>query len=145
MEDTMAILKNLAFAAVPNGRRSLVVQRRERLAERLSDQLALVKDPSFTRTVRRWRQQDGQKVQVDHAVRIRPWWMTDNKGQTILTVRYGIRPIEFEKGKAGIVVGSPQKLSEVIEALISATRAGELDVMLEQSKPRNSSSKKLAA
>jgi hypothetical protein len=37
------------------------------------------------------------------------------------------RPIEFEKGKAGIAVGSKDKLSAVIDTLIAAVRAGELD------------------
>ncbi|WP_008545174.1 hypothetical protein [Bradyrhizobium sp. CCGE-LA001] len=44
-----------------------------------------------------------------------------------MSVKFGSKPIEFEKGKAGIVVGSRDKLPAVIDALIGAVRAGELD------------------
>ena len=37
------------------------------------------------------------------------------------------KPVEFEKGKAGIVVGSRERLPTVIDTLIAAVRAGELD------------------
>jgi hypothetical protein len=40
------------------------------------------------------------------------------------------KPIEFEKGKAGVV--SKDKLSAVIDALIGAVRAGELDDLFSQ-------------
>jgi hypothetical protein len=42
------------------------------------------------------------------------------------------RPIEFEKGKAGIAVGSRDKLPAVIDTLIAAVRAGELDDLFSQ-------------
>ena len=41
-------------------------------------------------------------------------------------IKFGSKPVEFEKGKAGIVVGSKEKLPAVIETLIAAVRAGEL-------------------
>jgi len=44
-----------------------------------------------------------------------------------MSVKFGAKPIEFEKGKAGIVVGSKEKLPALIDTLISAVRAGELD------------------
>jgi hypothetical protein len=78
-----------------------------------------------------------QKVQVDHRVKIRLWWTTDEKGQTVLLLKHGLKPLEFEKGKSGIVIGPREKLSEVIDAVIAATRAGELDTLLGQSKAAN--------
>jgi hypothetical protein len=42
------------------------------------------------------------------------------------------KPIEFEKGKAGIVVGSKEKLPAVIDTLIAAVHAGELDNIFSQ-------------
>jgi hypothetical protein len=38
----------------------------------------------------------------------------------------------FEKGKAGIVVPSKDKLPTVIDTLIAAVRAGELDELFSQ-------------
>jgi hypothetical protein len=37
------------------------------------------------------------------------------------------KPVEFEKGNAGIAGGSKEKLPAVIDALIAAVRAGELE------------------
>jgi hypothetical protein len=54
---------------------------------------------------------------------------TDPVGQVVM---FGARPIEFEKGKAGIVVPSRDKLPAVIDILISAVRAGELDELFSQ-------------
>jgi hypothetical protein len=61
-------------------------------------------------------------------------------------VRFGFKPIEFEKGKAGIAVPSMDKLVTVIQTLIAAVRAGELDELLtSQSKARGASKTKRAA
>jgi hypothetical protein len=50
-----------------------------------------------------------------------------------MTMKIGSKRIEFEKGKSAIVVGSLEKLPEVLDALIRAVRAGELDEQLNQS------------
>ena len=44
--------------------------------------------------------------------------------------RYGFKSIEFEKGKAGITVPAKEKLTGVIDTMIAAVRAGELDTIL---------------
>jgi hypothetical protein len=49
-----------------------------------------------------------------------------------MSMKFGSKPIEFEKGKAGIVVGTKEKLPAVIDALIAAVRAGELDDLFGQ-------------
>jgi hypothetical protein len=43
-----------------------------------------------------------------------------------MSIKFGAKSLEFEKGKAGIVVPSKDKLPIVIDTLISAVRAGEL-------------------
>ena len=48
----------------------------------------------------------------------------------MLTVRYGAKPIEFEKGKAAIAVGKKDKLIQTIETVIAAVEGGELDSTL---------------
>lgn len=42
--------------------------------------------------------------------------------------------LEFEKGKGAIAVGTVEKLEGVLATLIAATRAGELDGLLELTK-----------
>jgi hypothetical protein len=55
-----------------------------------------------------------------------------------MSIKFGAGPIEFEKGKAGIVVPSRDKLPAVIDTLISAVRVGELDELFSQPRPDRS-------
>ena len=101
---------------------------------RLEDQKKLLADPNFVRTVKRWeRKEGGEKVLVERPIRTSKWWQPDQGGGYVMTVKVGSKRIEFEKGKAAIAVGSLEKLPGVIEALIKAVRAGELDEPLKQS------------
>lgn len=127
----MTHLKSLSFTAVPRGGDNPVLARRAKLIARLEDQIALAKDPSYAPTVqRRVKGEDGAKRAIDVTRTVRPWWRTDVTGAIVLTIRYGLKPIEFEKGKAGIAVPSKDKLAGVIQTLIEAARAGELDETL---------------
>ena len=71
-----------------------------------------------------------QAVTMQHA--IRPWWKTDPAGHVVMSVKFGAKPIEFEKDRVGIVVPSKDKLPAVIDTLITAVRAGELDELFNQ-------------
>ena len=62
------------------------------------------------------------------------WWRQHPNGSYALFVRSGLKPIEFEKGKAAIAVPSLDKLPSVIDTLITAVRNGELDEHLAQTK-----------
>jgi hypothetical protein len=75
---------------------------------------------------------DGQRQAVTKQQAVRPWWKTDPAGQVVMSIKFGAKPIEFEKGKAGIVVPSKDKLPVLIDTLISAVRAGELDELFSQ-------------
>ena len=126
-------LKSLAFTVVPKGAANPVHARRAKLIMRLEEQKTLVQDANFAPTAKRWvKAVDGTKSIVETQRRLRPWWRTDATGAIVLTVRYGFKTIEFEKGKAGIAVASKEKLLGVIDTMMAAVRAGELDAMLEQ-------------
>ncbi len=60
-------------------------------------------------------------------------WQPDQNGGNVSAAKVGSKRIEFEKGKAAIVVGSLEKLPNVIDTLIKAVRGGELDEQLNQS------------
>ena len=47
-------------------------------------------------------------------------------------MRYGAKPIEFERGKTAIAVGKKDKLIPTIKTVIAAVEAGELDGVLVQ-------------
>jgi len=60
----------------------------------------------------------------------------------LLLLKSGLKTIELDKGKPGIVVGAPERLDAVLTTLISATKAGELDKALELSAPVSPKKKK---
>jgi hypothetical protein len=100
---------------------------------RLEDQKKLLADPNYVRTVKSWeRKEGGERVLLERPLRTSKWWQPDQNGGCVMTVKVGSKRIEFEKGKAAITVGPLDKLPGVIDALIKAVRAGELDEQLGQ-------------
>ncbi len=76
---------------------------------------------------RRWeRTADGQKHLVEVDKRLKQWWRPQADGKLLLTVRYGAKAIEFEKGKDAVVLADVRELATVLPKLIAATEAGEL-------------------
>ena len=125
----MAILKSLTFTALPQpGNPSL--DRRTRVIERLEEQKRLLADPNFTRTIRTSVKTENGRTQIEKSQRVVPWWRMTPTGSYVFFVRTGLKPIEFEKGKAGIAVPTIDKLPAVIDMLIAAVRGGELDEQL---------------
>lgn len=137
----MSNLKSLTFTIAPaNSQSSPKLHRRQRLIERLNEQLQLAQDPTYSPTrKRRELSPDGSRKLVEYARTIKPWWKADATGSLALTVRYGLKTIEFEKGKAGIAVGTQERLIPTIRTLIAATNAGELDGLLEPQKATRNS------
>jgi hypothetical protein len=132
MEQNMTQLKSLTFAALPKlTAADPVIHRRNKLIVRLQQQIALVQDPQFTLTRQKWvTDEAGVKQLRELRKRVRSWWRTDVAGNVVLTVRYGAKPIEFEKGKAAIAVGKKEKLISTLETVIAAVEAGDLDGVL---------------
>src|ERR1700675_3349430 len=128
----MPVLKSLSFTAIPKTGNDPVQQRRIKFIIKLEEQKLLLKDPNHVRTVQRWTKVDGQRQAITKQQAVRPWWKTDSAGQIVMFVKFGAKPIEFQKGKPGIVVPSKDKLPAVIDTLISAVRAGELDELFSQ-------------
>jgi hypothetical protein len=130
----MSNLKSLTFTELPNKSVDPTVRRREKLIEKLNEQLKLVRNPNFKVTFNRWETNDaGERVVVEKTKPIKPWWFTDSRGDVFLTVRVGHKKIEFEKGKTAIRVGTKDKLESVLNTVIAATQSGELDAMIPQS------------
>ncbi len=129
-----SILKSLTFVPQPKISSDPLIIKRERMVSRLEDQKRLLADPMYQRRIKRWEKKEGgEKVLVEKPLRMSKWWQQDPSG-TVMTVKVGSKRIEFEKGKAAISVGSIEKLPSVIDALIKAVRAGELDAQLSEGK-----------
>ncbi len=129
----MPILKSLTFTAVPARAHDPVAVRRAKLVDRLEEQKRLLQDPSYVRVVQRWTGKGDERRQVERRQRVRPWWRLDAAGHVVMCVYAGARPVEFEWGKAGIAVASRDKLPALIDQLIAAARAGELDEVMARS------------
>lgn len=120
----------LTFTSLPT--QSPVEGRRASLIRNLEEQKVLHNDPSYLRTEKYWTNVNGQRTLVEKQKPVHSWWRTGSDGSLVFSIRASGRLVEFEKGKAGIVVGSSDKLPTVIDTLIAATRAGELDNVLAQ-------------
>jgi len=144
-EDIMASLKSLTLTTLLQIQADPIMDRRNRTIAHLEEQKRLLQDPSYTRTVKVWTEKDGERQRVEREQRVFPWWRNLPNGSAVLTVRVAQKPIEFEKGKAGIAVASADKLPSVIDTLISAIRNGELDELLAQASKAVPSKKKKAA
>ena len=129
----MPILKNLTFTAVPTRGHDPVATRRTKLVDRLEEQKKLLANPSYIRTIQRWTGKGEARRQVEKRQPVRPWWRVDGAGHAVMAIYHGTKPIEFEKGKAGIAVQSKDKLPGLIDALIGAVASGEMDELLARS------------
>jgi hypothetical protein len=119
--------------------------RRTKFITKLEEQKLLLKDPKHVRTVQRWTKVDGERQATTKQQAVRPWWKTDAAGQVVMSIKFGAKPLEFEMGKAGIVVGTKEKLPTVIDTLIAAVRAGELDELFSQAAKIGTIGKRKAA
>jgi hypothetical protein len=129
----MKVLKSLTFGVMNRGSQNPVLARRAKLIHRLEQQKRLAQDANFAVTVSKWLRNDaGTRELVRLQKRIRPWWREDVLGTVGLTVRYGAKAIEFEKGKTAIVVPRKDQLVATLDTIIAGVRAGELDEHLTQ-------------
>lgn len=128
----MAVLKSLSFTALPQVGANPTLDRRARVIDRLEEQKRLLADPNYKRTVRTMTKKDGVKIPVETQHRVLPWWRIAPNGSYVFFVRASQKPVEFEKGKAGIAIASLDKLPALVDTLITAVRTGELDEQITQ-------------
>ena len=100
----MAVLKSLTFTTLPAAGGNPTLNRRTKVIARLEEQKLLLTDPNYTRTIRSWTRKDGERAMVEKRQRVLPWWRMAPNGSYVLFVRSGLKPIEFEKGKAQLDV-----------------------------------------
>jgi hypothetical protein len=77
------------------------------------------------------RSDGGERQLTERQVVVRPWWRQQRDGSVVFTLKVGMKRIELEKGKAGIVLPSAEELPKLIEGLIAAVGRGELDSQLQ--------------
>ena len=111
---------------------SPIVARRQKLADKLEEQLALctaqkngtVYAPKRIKTV---TNADGERVRVEAIKRVKEWFWTTGNGKINLAVRYGSKTLELAKGKNAIELGTQDELIETLALLQQVVIGGELD------------------
>jgi hypothetical protein len=114
-----------------------VIKRRNKLIKKLTDQrelaIAIIEGRNFTpqrlRTV--VDRTTGERTVREMPVRIKAWWWTGEKNETLLSIFYGSKTLELSKGKSAIELPSIKDLPAVFDTLINATLNNELDAQIE--------------
>lgn len=113
-----------------------IVSMRQKLLDRIDDQIALAKaaeaGQSFQRvTYRRVRDLENDEIsETPVRTRVRPWWAQDKDGSILLWIKYGNQRLELQKGKPAIRIKSKDELVTTLETVRDAVRAGELDALV---------------
>lgn len=141
----MSFLKTLTFTTANDLTPSPIEKKRQQLIAALKDQLALLEKPDLTKIRKKWVEVDGERILTQQNIQVRPWWKQTLDGKVMFFVRSGVRRIEFEKGKAAIVVSSVDELPKLIKGIMDATQTGEMDHLLEIKQKPTASNKSKAA
>ena len=120
-----------------------VVRSRTKFAAALQTQINIVdaqaKGESYMIERLRWKtNEDGERVRVPIQISPRAWYW-EEEGTVYLLPKIGVRPLEIEKGKSTIKVGTPKELVPTLNMLIAATEAGELDKQIAEANSRTKS------
>ena len=135
----MSLLEQLSLTntAAPKPDRTPTGRFRSKIIEAIDLQIAMAEAQAAgieirpTRT-RAFKNAEGVRERREVAIRLRPWWWTDEAGTTFLSLRHGGRVMEIAPGKTAIEVGTFSDLGAKLTILRDATRAGELDGCREQ-------------
>lgn len=114
-----------------------VVQRRNKLAKRVWQQIELAKAQEHGADFRIAKfksytdSETGLRKQVEQHVTVKPWWFTTQAGKLAISVRYGSRVLELARGKFAVEVAHAKDLTATLDAIKSAVLAGELDAQID--------------
>ena len=114
-----------------------LVKRRNKLVKKLTEQreLAIATAEGRNYTPQRLRtvvdRTTGERTVREMPVRIKAWWWTGEKNETLLSIFYGSKTLELAKGKTAIEIADSKQLVAVIDTVIAATQNAELDVLIE--------------
>src|SRR5437016_3226036 len=92
MENKMSALAKLSFVELPvTVARDVTSYKRKRLIDRVEEQRALLRDPNYTKTVKRWNAKKGapNRAKVEKKVRMTPCWRSLPAGGFAVTLRIG--------------------------------------------------------
>jgi len=124
---------NIVSSNVTDLRTRGIITMRQKLIDRIGDQIALAQAIDAGRAYqrvkfRRVRDEASDEVtETPVRSRVRPWWLQDKDGSILVWIKYGNQTLELAKGKTAIRVKDQQELVKTFETVRDAVRAGEFD------------------
>ena len=130
----MALLKSLKLSPYnPTNRNNSFLKRRRIIIAKIDEQILLATDSNYKPTKIKWvRNEDGTERKLEIPKRVRRWWCGQQGGTILLTIRYGNKVIELEKGKNAIELSSKAELEPTLQSIKQAADNGEFDTLLEE-------------
>mgnify|MGYP007047095499 CR=1 FL=1 len=133
----MPILNKLNIAIEePRNQNNPFAKAKSNLLANLTSQLkaakAMVAGETYLVTKMQTVEENGVNVRKPVQRPIRHWYWRDSTGAVRFAVRVSNKRIELSKGKTDIVVGNDKELPSIIQQLIEAVKAGELDKTIEE-------------
>lgn len=130
-----SILSGLTLSETKVKATDLLGKRKEKLINNLGiqKQLAegLIKNEPVTIYKEKWTKSESGKQDISRIPRKVNKWFNQISGTYFLTPRIGTAKLELAKGMTSIEVGDKANLPSVIDTLIEAIKAGELDKQIE--------------
>ena len=132
----MSVIAKLKLVASKRERfLSPTVARRQKLADKLEEQLALctaqkngeIYAPKRIKTV---TNADGERVRVEAIKRVKEWFWTADNGKINLCIRYGSKVLNLAKDKNAIEVADKDELLTALNLIKNAVIVGELDAAI---------------
>jgi len=117
----------------PTNRNNSFIKRRRKLIAKIDEQILLATDSNYKPTKIKWIHNEyGAERKLEIPKRIRRWWCEQQGGTILLTIRYGNKVIELEKGKNAIELSSKAELEPTLQSIKKAVDDGEFDRLLEE-------------
>ena len=109
----------------PTNRNNSFLKRRRKIIAKIDEQILLATDSNYKPTKIKWvRNEDGTERKLDIPKRLRRWWCEQQGGTFLLTIRYGNKVIELEKGKNAIELSSKEELESTLQSIKKAVNIG---------------------
>ena len=128
----MELLKTLKLTQYQrNTTHNPVLQRRNKLAAGISEQILLAENPNDKQvSVYTVVDDSGDVREVEVYKRVPRWWRVGAEGTVELTLRYGSRILELAKGMNAVELSSTDELVPVLEQFKTAAERSEMDEMI---------------
>jgi hypothetical protein len=72
----------------------------------------------------------GERIRVQEPRHVRRGWFEDTRGVVFFAIRYGAKSLMLDKTNSAIEVGPLKDLPGLLDVMIDAVKAGELDTQL---------------